>query len=287
MWIDGSFREPGSPAYAATDRGATLGDAVFDTCLCLGGKVVWKDAHLARLSASADAFAHVVDPDLLAAAYSISSRLSTPAVLRVTVSRGPGGRGLTLVRDGRSQITATLSRLPDGIMFAPQRLGIARIRRNETAVTSRHKTAAYLDAIVALDHARRDGADDAIFLNTQGELTCTTVANLFVLRGDTLTTPPATSGLIEGITRGRILAVATDLGLRVNVAPLRPSDLDAADQVFATNSLRLMIPAPNCGTDQLATLSGLVERLSKDIEQETGTQIPPPAWTGITGYNFE
>lgn len=274
LWIDGTEHAPGDRAYFATDRGATLGDAVFDTCLCLNGQVVWKAEHLRRTIESAETFQHNFDSTLLAEAYEIAQRTLDPSVLRIVVSRGSSGRGLCLKTDTRSQITATLSPLPKDITFAHQALIQAEARRNETSLISKHKTAAYLDAILAQNRARACGFADAFFVNTQGNLTCTTLANLFLVMGSKLLTPRRADGVIGGVTRSKVLEAATLLGIEPVETRLCRSDLEQADEVFATNSLRLVIPAPNLGSGRREITQALSSCIVAGIEAECAFQLP-------------
>ncbi|WP_291736276.1 aminotransferase class IV, partial [Leisingera sp. F5] len=156
LWSDGEFHPPGSPVYAASERGTTLGDAVFDTVLCLGGKSVLRQAHQRRLEHAADFFAHRADCRLISAAYSISAETDAAAILRVSISRGAGARGLATDLSQYSRVTATLSPLPPSLQFQPVALDIAAAARNETSPLSQWKTASsYLDAILATGTARR------------------------------------------------------------------------------------------------------------------------------------
>lgn len=278
VWVNGETVAADLPTYYATDRGATLGDAIFDTCLCLNGRTVWKDAHFERTLSCAKTFEHVIDKALLSEAYELANQTRVPSVLRIAISRGPGTRGFDLRQSGASQITATISPLPSGIMFSAQTLTPTNIRRNETSWQSQHKTAAYVDAILAQKQAKADGFHDAIFLNTKGNLACTTLANLFIVKGSTLMTPPLSSGTISGITRGKVLGFAKALGLEPFEAVLSEADLLSADEVFATNSLRLVMPAPNLCRNGTPICKEIAQQLIDGIRIETATGFDPKLW---------
>ncbi|WP_264214544.1 aminotransferase class IV [Leisingera thetidis] len=279
LWSDGEFLSPGSPVYAATERGAALGDAVFDTVLCLGGKAVLRQAHQRRLEHSADFFAHRADGRLIAAAYDLSAETGEAAVLRVSISRGAGARGLATDLSQYSRVTAMLSPLPPSLQFQPVALDIAAAARNETSALSQWKTASsYLDAVLATGAARQKGLDDALFLNTRGFAACTTMANIFAVMGRRLITPPVHDGVLPGVTRGLLLCLAADAGLAAEEASLTARDLQTADEVFACNSLRLIMPATNMGGASLRFRSVLARLLRDRIAQETGSMPAPPDW---------
>ena len=278
LWVDGRRMPATQPVFAATDRGATLGDAVFDTALCLGGTVVFGDAHRARLIAMAEACSHRIDLDLLARAYGAGRAGDPPAVLRISISRGAAARGLAIDATATSQITAQMSPLPHGIQFSPLSLDVAEIRRNDSSPLSRMKTAGYLDAILATQTARQNGFDDALFLNTKGKVTCTTMANIFAVTGDSLVTPPIHDGALPGITRDLILKLAADTGLEPMESSLDLDDVIEADEVFLTNSLRHVVPVRNMGGTSLRARSALAQGLREEVSKQAGVTLPLPDW---------
>jgi branched-chain amino acid aminotransferase len=282
LWVDGAFRTAGSEVFHASDRGATLGDGVFDTALCLGGQVVDGTAHLERLRQSVAFFGYRCAPGHLEQAYALSSHATGPAVLRVAVSRGPGTRGLGFDPEQRARIVAQLSPAPEGIRFQPVTLDVADFPRNEASPLSRHKTAGYLEAIVAMRHAQIRGAGDALFLNSKGHVACTTMANVFMILGDVLMTPGVSDGVLPGITRARILALAPSVGLSVVEGPLSLTDFGRADEVFAVNSLRLIMPIRNFGGADLRHRKALAQALLHHLRLQTSLELQAPFSTEKT-----
>jgi branched-chain amino acid aminotransferase len=168
-------------------------------------------------------------------------------ILRITVTRGPGLRGLLPRGTQHPTIMASLAPLPPGALFPRLSLDIAAIRRNETSPTSALKTLGYLDAIIAMRDAAAKGHDDALFLNSAGRVACAAVGNIFALFGRQLWTPPLTDGVLPGIMRGFVLAQCGDLDLTGREASFDLQRLYAADAVFVTNSLRLIAPVARIG----------------------------------------
>jgi branched-subunit amino acid aminotransferase/4-amino-4-deoxychorismate lyase len=105
-------------------------------------------------------------------------------------------------------------------------------RRNPESLVGRCKTFAYAGAIQALREARAAGADDALLLGGGGDLCCGTSANLLVRHKGGWITPPAASGCLPGVMRGRGLA----LGL-VREGRLGVADLLASEGALLINSL--------------------------------------------------
>jgi branched-chain amino acid aminotransferase len=89
----------------------------------------------------------------------------------------------------------------------------------------------YVNSYLAKTDAHRQGVDEAILLDAEGYVTECTGANLFLVRGRTLVTPPA-DAILEGITRATVVDLAADLGLVVQEARLTRDHLYVADEAF-------------------------------------------------------
>ena len=93
----------------------------------------------------------------------------------------------------------------------------------------------YTNGMLALRDVRARGGDDALLLDQQGFATETTGANLFVVRGGAVYTPPLTSAL-EGVTRDTVIALAAAAGLSVTERFMTRDDLLVADEMFLTGT---------------------------------------------------
>ncbi len=95
---------------------------------------------------------------------------------------------------------------------------------------------------IFLERARTAGFDDAALLNDQGFLAECTSANLFLVRGNKVLTPPLDSGCLPGITREILIEIAPGAGVELREAELAPADLDAASEVFISSTTREVAP---------------------------------------------
>jgi branched-chain amino acid aminotransferase len=157
-------------------------------------------------------------------------------------------RGVLPTGVARPTTLITAGTLPD--RFLPARLVIARLtRRNEQSPLTRIKSLNYLDSILARQEAEAAGYDDAIMLNTRGDLAEATAANVFLAIGGRLVTPPVPDGALPGIARRLMLASG-----RAVEATITRADLGRATSGFLTNSLgvrqiacigdRTLVPCP-------------------------------------------
>ena len=120
-------------------------------------------------------------------------------------------------------------------------LTVSPYRVNSSNPLLRFKTTNYMLNVLAKRYAIEKGCDDAIFLNENDEITETTSANIFWVKCDTLYTPALECGLVDGITRKKILKNAKDVGLNVEEGRYTLKDILEADYIFVSNSLNGII----------------------------------------------
>jgi len=234
IWLNGQYLAQNEARIDPADRGFTLGDGLFETMKAEGGKVLRLAGHLARLKAGSEFFGiplPFAEAEITAALSSLLERNAlSDAVLRLTLTRGPGPRGL--LPPDQPTPTLLISAAPAAAAHGPVRAVIATVtRRNEHSPTSRFKTLNYMDNLLARREAQSKGADDALLLNSQGKLVESTVANLFlVIDGDVLT-PPLSDGALPGVMRA---AVMDRLGAAT--ASLKTSDLWEASEAILTSA---------------------------------------------------
>ncbi|HVI30221.1 aminotransferase class IV [Hansschlegelia sp.] len=269
--LNGVPVEKGAVAFDLSDRGLTLGDGLFETIAAFDGRPALLEAHLDRLSAAAAEIRLPVDRDFLAAEVAALAQPGTDAVIRLTVTRGGGARGLAFPGDPTPTVIASASAYPKAALFSPARLAGVSVRRNPTSFASRAKTLSYLDNVIAFDEARAAGADDALMLNVAGRVGSTAMANLFAILGDELVTPPLSEGVLPGIIRAAALELAPTVGLEPVERALATEELMRADAVFATNSVRLVMTVKSIdGAEISGAAEPLVARLASAIAHVCG-----------------
>ncbi len=240
IWCNGKFVD--LLTLDPAERGLMLGDGIFETIAVREGKVIWLEEHLVRLQLAANelGLSYNISTIRAGVASLLAKSNSSIEVLRLTLTRGSTPRGLSAQGE---QPTLIISLNPFDPTKLPKfvRLATSKIRRNATSPASRLKTLSYIDAIAA---AREIAAiaDDALMLNTDGNVASTTVANIFLLKDNRLITPADDQAILQGITRGKLILGAEMHGLSVECRAIKPAELRLADAVFLTNSLRLAVP---------------------------------------------
>jgi branched-chain amino acid aminotransferase len=235
LWLNGELLPADTARIDPADRGLLLGDGLFETMAARDGGVPELERHYARLSAGAALLRLPVKlslPELDAACRALLAANGTPkAALRLTITRGPGPRGLLPLAQPSPTVLITAGPMPLG---GPLRLITASIRRDETSPLSAVKTLSYLPGVLARIEAAEQGADDALLLNRQGFVAETSAANLFVRLHGQWFTPPVEDGALPGIRRAKLLEAG-----RVQETPLSPVQLFHAEAIFAGNALSL------------------------------------------------
>ena len=250
------------------DRGFTLGDGLFETVLAEAGELRRLDAHLDRLTAGCGVLG-LPAPDRAAAEAEMRRALAAAeltgvrAAVRLTLTAGAGGRGLDRPEDLQPLLVATAAPAPKPA--SPARLAVSSVRRNEWSPTAQLKTLAYLDNVLARREARAAGADEALMLNTQGQLAGAAAANLFWVAGERLVTPALACGVLPGIARGRVIAAARARGIGVEEVAATPESLAAATAIFLTNSLTGLRRVAAVG-DFSPGQSRMADVLERDLE---------------------
>lgn len=280
--LDGRHEPGPTLPIDVSDRGLLLGDGLFETIPVFAGRPWRGEDHLGRLAAGCERLGIPVGraalDDLLARTL---AEAPADAALRLTVTRGPGPRGLCPPADPAPTLLGTAAPWSPDVVARPVRLALAEARRNDRSPTSRLKTLAYLDAVLETRRALARGFDDALFLDTADRVACATMANVFVVHRRRLKTPPLDGAVLPGVARARVLATAAMMGLETAEAPLGLADLAEAEEIFLTNSLRLVLPVtafedrvlppPAYSVARLA-----LEALAAEIARDCGRTIPLP-----------
>jgi branched-subunit amino acid aminotransferase/4-amino-4-deoxychorismate lyase len=256
VWVDGRVLPADGAHLSAFDRGFQLGDGVFETLRVRGGHATELAEHLARLRRSAEGLGFGLPDELsrwLSAGVAellAAEGLGGPdgdASVRITVSRGVFlGRGL-LPPDEHPPPTIAIQAWPVPATPASHlevglHLVASRVRRDPENPLAALKTTSRADFVYARLEARAAGADDALFLTTDGFLSEATSANVFLVRGSELATPAFGCAILPGTTRDWILGWAADVGLAASEAWLTTADLAGADEAFLSSSVAGILP---------------------------------------------
>ncbi len=250
VYLNGRFLKESEAAISVFDRGFLYGDGVFETMRSYGGCIFRLDRHLQRLFRGLEALRiriPVTAADLARAVYGLLDLNGlADAYVRLTVSRGTGGRGIDMSGCDSPTTVITAGEFvpqPEEFYLRGVKVCVSRGRRNcRPPADSPVKSLNFLNNILARQEASRRGAFEALLLNHEGYLTEGTVSNLFFVSRGVIFTPSTETGILEGITRRTVIEAAGQEGIPLEEGLFRTGDLDRADEVFLTNSLVEILP---------------------------------------------
>jgi branched-chain amino acid aminotransferase len=239
VFFEGRFVPEAEARVPITDRGYMLGEGVFATLRGYEGACFRPERHLATLARGAEAFGLELPVSLerLAAIADLAAQRSGAHDARVRVTLARGAEAANADKAVLS-VVARAFELPsdDDYLHGIAVATVSARRVPPACMDGTVKTTSYAPALLALRAAQARGARDGLQLATDGSLACGTMANVFVVTGDTLLTPSLGSGCRAGVTREAILALAPAEGLEVREARIEPRALLEADEAFLTST---------------------------------------------------
>lgn len=250
IYIDGKYFPKSEAKVSVYDHGFLYGDGVFEGIRVYNGVVFKLKEHVQRLYDSAHALMLQIpltqEEMVKTVIETVKQNRLKDSYVRLIVSRGIGDLGL----DPRKCCIPTIVCIADYIKLHE---GEAKVKGITTLVSwvrrnpidgSSHETKSlnYLNSIMAKIEANMSGADEAICLTPQGCVAEGVGENIFVVKNGKISTPPTSTGALEGITSKAVVALAKKLGYEVTVENLTMFMLFNADEVFFTGTAAEIVP---------------------------------------------
>lgn len=256
--VNGQILGPTEAKISVFDRGYLYGDSLYEVARTYDGKFYLFDEHLKRLQKSAQLCKMKLSQTLqtyhdetyrtLAAFRGLSEANSKADVYaRLIVSRGSGriGFGLSCIE---TPTLYTIIVQPIEPPTAQQiRKGLTvkiseRHRLDPRALDPAMKSGNYLNSLLAYLDASEQGFADALLCNADGHLTEGTTFNIFYIRRGILATPPLDIGILDGVTRRKVLELAREMGMPIREVRFPRERLYEADEAFLSSSIREVLP---------------------------------------------
>lgn len=251
VYVNGTIKPADEAVVPVYDHGFLYGEGVYETLRTYNRVPFLYDRHMKRLRASADRI-HLdvpfTDAELagwIDATVAQAGEMRE-AYIRILFTRGVG----ELTYDPKSTPKPTTVIIVKPLEEPPARvftdgINICRVdilRNHPHSVNPLIKANNLLNNALAMQEAYRRGGEEGLMCNYRGELSECSQANFFMVRGETVLTPPSEAGLLEGITRAFLFEVGQDAGIPVREEVLYPADLETADEAFITSTTRELSP---------------------------------------------
>lgn len=250
IYINGQIIPQEEAKISVFDHGLLYGDGVFEGIRAYNGKIFTLDQHLDRLYNSATAIALKIPMTKTEMADAIKKTMEannqTDSYIRLVVTRGVGKLGLDPNRCSNPQVII----ITDAIELYSKALyekgldivTVSTIRNHFSALDPKIKSLNYLNNILAKIESTQAGAGEALMLNKDGYVAECAGDNIFIFKDNTLLTPPASAGILIGITRNVVMELATKMGIQVKEELMTRYDLYIADECFLTGTAAEIIP---------------------------------------------
>ena len=252
VYIDGQIRAPEAAMISVFDRGFLFGDSVYEAVAFLDRRLIFLHEHLDRLERSAKRIYLDLPPRVQveqAIRETVAAAGEKDARIRVMVTRGVGSVDLDpasalsprLIVIVQPLGAPTAEMLETGVSVA-----VVKVSRGAaTGVDPAVKSGNYLGSVLAIAEARRKlpGVNEAILCSSNGSIAEGATSNVFVVERGELATPAIEVGILDGVTRGKVLELARSAGIVAReLSFMAPESLRQADEVFLTSAVRGISP---------------------------------------------
>ena len=286
VYLNGRIMTRDEAVISPYDHGFLYVDGVFEGIRVYDGRVFKLEEHLDRLYASA---AHIMleiplDRAAMRAAIIDTVRATQlrDAYIRPVISRGPGDLGI----DPRKCAKPTVVIIVDVIQLYPKeayerglRMVTATVRRPAPdALNGRIKSLNYMNNILARIQANQAGVEEALMLTDEGYVCECSADNIFVVAKGELWTPAPHLGLLQGVTRDTVLALAREAGIPAGERIFTLYDVYAAEECFLTGTGAEIAPVVEVdgrriGSGRPGELTRRLSSAFRDHARRTGTPV--------------
>jgi branched-chain amino acid aminotransferase len=269
---NGILIDPQTAIATAANRSLRFGDGVFETMYWDGHKIHNLDYHFDRLFKGmaalqfdlSDGFTKEFLSEEIEKLCEINSA-SRRARVRLNVFRED--EAVLLPASNKPVFIIESSAYPEENL-APLRLTLFKGEMKSTGILSNLKTNNYLLNILAIQFAKDNGYDDAIILNSRGNICEATSSNLFMIQKGVLFTPALSQGCVAGTKRRELLKKLPTLGFQVEETIITKDMIFEMEEIFLTNAIRPIRPVICIdNTYYSRELTGTIIRLLKAYQE--------------------
>ena len=281
--INGEICRPEDAKISVFDRGFLFGDSVYEVAKTYQGIPFLLQDHLDRLWKSAsrlEMHLTISQDEVSAEVNKALAELGVEeAYFRIILTRGEGpisldpGEGVknNLIIIAQEHLPYPSTWYENGVHVVITNV----VRVSKESVDPNVKSGNYLNNVMAFMQAKREKAFDSIMLNYKGYVTQGTTSNVWIVKDNTIKTPPLQAGILEGITRKTLLQLAkSDDSLKIEQVNFTAEELINADECFLTSTMKEIVPVTQVdnspiGTGTVGPLTVKLHSLYSDFVKRT------------------
>ena len=235
--INGKFVDE----LAAHDRGLHYGDGLFETITVENMQLLCWDEHLKRLERGCIKL-NIAVPDKNLLKNEVSALINTESqgVIKIIISRGQGGRGYKILENIAPTRIISLYPWPNYYnenLSSGVKTRICKYRYAKNPFLAGIKHLNRLEQILARSEWNDNSIAEGIVMDSENYIIEGTMSNIFCIIGKTLYTPDLSACGIEGIVRGKIIELASNLKFNVEIKKMSLGFLMNAEEIFMCNSI--------------------------------------------------
>jgi aminodeoxychorismate lyase len=251
------------PSQQATlhpaDRGLLFGDGLFETMRIYKGAALLLKRHWHRFIQGARILEIPVPVSIVASEMlnqiilqllNANDYAGQDAIVRLSVTRGHGVREIFPAQPLTPTVLMTLAPYQPAQKSAIT-AHISSIHRNEKSPLAQVKSLNYLDNILARREANLMGADEAILLNSVGNVAEAATANIFMVKDKQIKTPKISEGALPGVMRQIVLEAAAKAQMLITEEVITVEELMHAEEIFVTNAVLGIMPVEQVNAQRI------------------------------------
>ncbi|WP_430398356.1 D-amino-acid transaminase [Ferrovibrio sp.] len=271
-YVNGRYQPYRQASVHVEDRGFQFADGVYEVIAVIGGRMVDAEGHIVRLERNLDELriAHPMSRAALQVVFEETIRRNRVdfGSIYVQVTRGTARRDFPFPAGVRPTLVAIAKPLDRAKIAANAAKGVAAITtRDQRWARCDIKSVGLLPAALAKQQAKEAGAFEAWLVDEEGRVTEGSSSNAWIVTKDgALVTRQLDNGILSGITRSAILALAKAEGLKIEERAFTPAEAYEAREAFVTSTTAFLMPVTSLdgksiGNGAPGLLSGKIRAL--------------------------
>lgn len=287
VWLNGEFIEWDKAQVPITTHALHYGTSVFEGIRAYSSKdnlYIFKlREHVERVFQSASIYSITINHSVEEVMNGIIELLKKCNMRQSCYIRPitfVGTHGIDLNVNVRSPTHTVIIVFPFDKYFNAEgiKVGVSSWRRIHDCSTPPIAKAGgnYLNSVLATQECKRNGYDEAIMLDREGNVSEAPGENIFILRNNVIHTPDISSSILEGITRDTVITLARDLGYQIIQRPISRTELYIADEIFLTGTAAEIVGVISVDGKEISKgKEGEITRSIRDLYQKIVSATSP------------
>ena len=245
--FNGQILDDSQVQFGTENRAFKYGDAVFESMKFSHGKIIFWEDHYFRLMSSMRILRMEIpmnfSPEYLEEQIveTISANHAEQNPSRVRLAAFRIGAGNYAPEQNEISFVISVQPLANDTFELNERglkIDLFKDHYKQKSLLANLKTANSLLYVLAGVFKTENNLDECILLNDSKEVVESISANIFMVKGQVIFTPPISSGCLKGVMRKNILKIAKNIGFEIREEAFSPFELQRADEVFLSNAIQ-------------------------------------------------